>query len=139
MFIRLLQRPPKPQDGNFSLQPWLFRVASNLMIDWLRRAEHGTVLDSSNHLSVPTESPTPYEAMREKDDRAELMRALHSLPESLRETVQMRIYARLKFREIAQIMNCPVPTVIWRMNRALEILRQTMMTNRGGTCDVQER
>ena len=47
-----------------------------------------------------------------------MRQALGQLPSALRQTILLRIDGGLKFRQIADAMDCPLGTVLWRMKEA---------------------
>lgn len=107
VFVRLWQSPP----GEEVTRPraWLFRVAHNLAIDALRRA--------------PLMPPPAPRAEEDTELRLDLEAALAKLPPREREIVALHLNAGLRFREIAQAMDLPLGTALWRYSRALGRLR----------------
>jgi len=57
------------------------------------------------------------------DDRATLAAALADLPEEQRETVVLRVWGGLNFRQIATLTGVPLPTASSRYRYALDRLR----------------
>ena len=55
-------------------------------------------------------------------DQEQILECLNELPDSLRET-EMRIYDELNFREISEKTGTPIGTVLWRMKKALDLLK----------------
>jgi RNA polymerase sigma-70 factor, ECF subfamily len=115
-------------DEKYSLNTWLYRIATNLSIDFLRSSRsreraHGATL----HLVRAREESTASDATRNAED-AELVR--------LFETVSDRLSAKQKAafvlkemqdcetREIAEILNCGESTVRNHLFNARRILRK---------------
>ena len=57
------------------------------------------------------------------EDDAELVRAVQTLPDPLREVVLLKIWGGLTFRQVADTLGQPLPTVAARYRRALDQLR----------------
>jgi RNA polymerase sigma-70 factor, ECF subfamily len=121
-FLKLATRPPRMLFGG-RVQAWLFRVGRNLAMDQFRRP---TVLGSE------PESPlSPHEELARQDDNTQLHRLLSELPEDLRHIVSQRLFARRTFREIAAADSIPMGTAMWRMHRALGMLRRQLREEEG--------
>ena len=117
-------------------RPWLFTVAHRMWIDetrspWRRRRvamEGGT---DSNPAWAPISAlidprKGPRQSAAEREEREQVGAALEELPDAMRQTVLLRIDADMTFREIAETMNCPLGTVLWRMNEATRRLTQRL-------------
>ena len=59
-------------------------------------------------------------------EKLDIERALDQLDEPKRRIVTLHINAGLKFREIAEIMDIPLGTAIWRYNDAIKRLRELL-------------
>ena len=101
---------------------WLLRVTVNCCRDlwrgaWLRRV----VLGAPTLDVVPSQDET----VEEREEKAELMRAVNRLPAPFRETILLHYYQGLGIAEIAQMLNLPEGTISSRLSRArkkLEVL-----------------
>ncbi len=119
-FINLRTRPPQP--GLFRVQAFLFRVARNLSIDYLRtRKDHLAMddLDEQEHPAIQE---------REVPDAESLVsRALDTLPDESREVLVLNLYLGYRFDEIAEMLD-KSPEAIWqRASRARTKLRRTII------------
>lgn len=114
VFLRLWQSPPEENIRN--PRAWLFRVAHNLALDALRRpgAEE-----------LPEQLPAGGFA-EDVHRRLDLEAALASLPSRDREIVTLHLNVGLRFREIAEILDLPLGTVLWRHSRAISALREKL-------------
>ena len=101
---------------------WLLRVTVNACRDlwrgaWLKRV----VLGAPTLEIIPAQDET----IEEREEKEELMRAIHKLPAAFKETVLLHYYQGLGIAEIAQMLNLPEGTISSRLSRArkkLEIL-----------------
>jgi RNA polymerase sigma-70 factor (ECF subfamily) len=116
-FLRFAQRPPRLLFGG-RVQAWLFRVGRNLAIDQFRKPALSLV--------APESPLSPHEELARQDDNAQLHRLLDELPDDLRRIVCQRLFARRSFREIAAADAIPMGTAMWRMHRALGLLRSQL-------------
>jgi RNA polymerase sigma-70 factor, ECF subfamily len=58
----------------------------------------------------------------------QLRTAIQKLPIEFREIIMLREYEDLSYREVANILDCPVGTVMSRLARAREKLREYLTT-----------
>jgi RNA polymerase sigma-70 factor (ECF subfamily) len=120
VFMRVLKyRAGYMGDSRFNV--WLFQIARNAHVDYLRKRKSTLPLDGQ-YVETPSREPLPevaYEANRE----AELVRrALDRLPVQKRELLVLFRFQNLKLREIAELLGCQVGTVKAQVHRALKDL-----------------
>jgi len=120
-FLKLIRKPPQTLVCN-SLAPWLFRVTRNLSIDKCRRKKFEVQRDSSELPEVQSEH-TPLKALTMQNNLEIVRELIQELPDDLKEIVDLRIYGRVSFKEIAVILNIPQGTALWRMHRAMKVLK----------------
>lgn len=63
--------------------------------------------------------------------------ALERLPEDLREVIELRHFQDLSYEELARVLECPTGTVMSRLYRARQTLRQ-LLQERGGFYDAKD-
>lgn len=132
-------------DAAFST--WLFRLTSNVCIDFLRkqkRQQHMslTVTDEDEpgeELAVPDPTPGPEEQTIQNDRRAAVARAMASLPEDWRVVMQLRVVEQLSYEQIAGILDIKVGTVKSRLARARTQLRKILKDGNFFDSDSSER
>lgn len=110
---------------------WLFSIASNKCIDYIRRHKMQTVSlsdisarsdDDSFEFSMPANDPTPEEELMTAQ-RAHMLRDLVAqLKPSYRRIVEMRYFEELSYEEIAQRLALPMGTVKVQLMRARALL-----------------
>jgi RNA polymerase sigma factor (sigma-70 family) len=120
-FLRLInQRSYQPSRP---FRPWLYRVATNVATDYLRRSQP-VPLNAS--FVIADTGPGP-ETTAELSERAEVVRAaLHTLPYELRTVLLLRFYQDLSLQEIADALDIPMGTVKSRLFNAVRRLREGM-------------
>jgi RNA polymerase sigma-70 factor, ECF subfamily len=126
-WIRLLQRGSQ-YNGRQRFDPWLFAIARNLAIDYLRRKRKGLEAaslpdDRDEILLVSSSGPTPFEAAARSEDAIRLAGQLQILSPLYREALLLRFQEDLSLAEIAQVLGAPVTTVTSRIYRGLAALR----------------
>ena len=103
---------------------WLLRIVRNCFYDWLRhqaRADLETPFDEQVH-GPAADSPAPDAALLEKADKELVHQALEALPLEYREVLVMRELEGLSYKEIADVAELPIGTVMSRLARAREQL-----------------
>lgn len=122
VFLKLIHKPPRMLLSD-SLAPWLFRVTRNLAID-RRRSRKFEVCEEEAGLNNMSEEQGPFEESCAQSEYALLRDLVEQLPQSLKDVVYLRMNGEVPFREIATILSIPQGTALWRMHRAVQILRE---------------
>jgi RNA polymerase sigma-70 factor, ECF subfamily len=113
---------------------WLLAIVRNTAYTWLRRnrsADPPVPFEEEQH---PHEAlPVDIELIRRADSRA-LRMAMEELPTEFREIVVLRDLEGLSYKEIAEVADLPIGTVMSRLSRARSRLRQALhkLSNAGG-------
>lgn len=124
-FIRII-RNVRRFDTDRKFSSWAFRIAGNVCSDTMRKESRQAAKNSAVAATTEITSPGP-EKTFDRSDRARRIREhVAALPPEHRQVVMLREFAGLPFREIADIMDCPLSTAIGRMRDAL-IKLKTMM------------
>jgi RNA polymerase sigma-70 factor (ECF subfamily) len=106
-----------------SFDTWLFAIAHNAAMDWLKRRRD----DSLEQIPEPPREGRDALERLLAAERAELVaRGLDSLPPEYRETLTLRFEEDMKLEEIAEVVGAPLPTVKSRLRRGLERLRERL-------------
>jgi RNA polymerase sigma-70 factor (ECF subfamily) len=126
-WVRVLQRGSQ-YNGRQRFDPWLFAIARNLAIDYLRKKRKAvqTVSLPDDHdavLLLPSSGPSPFEAAARSQDAMRLAGRLQILAPLYREALLLRFQEDMSLPEIAQVVGAPVTTVSSRIYRGLATLR----------------
>jgi len=127
------------EDARFST--WLYRIASNLAVDFCRRRGKGPVLgveedvgqrDVGPSASATTFGQTPSKALERQQLHVAILAALDALPEEHRQVVLLRELEGLSYREIAEITGVAEGTVMSRLFYARKKLQAMLAEHRPG-------
>lgn len=122
----------------YKFSSWIFKIASNLTIDAIRKKELETVsLDGSRNASTPDEvdatritvesrDENPEEFLEAKELGQEIERAIGELRPEYRTAILLRHVEGRPYEEIAEIMSVPLGTVKTYIHRARAELRETL-------------
>ena len=116
---------------------WLFAVMRNIAIDWHRESSRRvSILPSAQEELTEIagremdEPLAPLATMKEEEFRefldAAVVRAFDTLDAPFREVVVLSVAGELTYREISEVLDCPVVTVMSRMARARSALRERL-------------
>lgn len=115
------------RDGD--ARPWFLGIVRNTCFDALARARQWPQAQMPDDDSWDIEGgsgPGPEEALYEREIGARVDAAIRALPPPLREVVVLRELEGLDYAAIARIAGVPVGTVMSRLSRARERLRQAL-------------
>jgi RNA polymerase sigma-70 factor, ECF subfamily len=134
-WMRVMQRI-KSYDPRRSFEGWLFAIAHNLAIDFLRRRQPESLdepSDSGETQSERTQSSDPgaLDCLLSQERADWVARIVENLPISFREVLTLRFEEEMKLEEIAMALDIPMGTVKTRLHRALKALRQLMEKKTG--------
>ena len=122
VFLKLINKPPRVLICD-SIGPWLFRVTRNLAIDKRRRRKF-EIHEEDTDMPEAREEGDPLSSLRDRNDIEVVRRLVGELPKELRDVVELRIDGDVPFKDIARVLAIPQGTALWRMHRAVEVLRQ---------------
>jgi RNA polymerase sigma-70 factor (ECF subfamily) len=131
-FIKAYQALPAFR-GQSAFYTWLFRIAMNLAHDKARQRgaqgrAFGTerVTEEEWERTMPDPGEEPDAAAARAEDRARITRALEALPEHHRAIIMLSDLEGLSYREIADVLNIPMGTVMSRLHNARKRLRSSL-------------
>jgi RNA polymerase sigma-70 factor, ECF subfamily len=119
-----------------NFKAWIFRILRNTFLTSRSAlASSRTVFleDHPDSIEIADSALTPEAILIQASSSAAVRRALHELPPHLREVILLSDLEELKYREIAGILDVPIGTVMSRLARARQALRQLLQPTIGGT------
>jgi RNA polymerase sigma-70 factor, ECF subfamily len=124
-WLRILERGHS-YDGKSRFEPWLFAVARNLAMDYVRKRPVFS-LDTNDTLEPPaSQAPSPFEQAARTEDAQRLAQSLAALEPHYREALVLRFQEDLSLEEMSGVVGAPVSTVSSRIYRGLAALRAQM-------------
>lgn len=118
-----------------AMKPWLLAILRNVChAEFTRRARSAARaiddLPESGEATTPlwqeTEDTPETQALQKRDANS-IQRMIAALPEPFHETFVLREIQNLSYREIAEIVDAPVGTVMSRLARARAMLRSAWL------------
>jgi RNA polymerase sigma-70 factor, ECF subfamily len=125
-WIRVLERGHQ-YDGKHEFATWLYAVARNLTIDYLRKKSplslDGLMEDEEHAAFEPADNrPPAWEIVQQREQAERVSAVLVSIPAECRETLVLRFQEGLSLDEIARVTSAPLGTVKSRLYRGLNML-----------------
>lgn len=134
-FKRLGQYTP-----NFAFSTWLFRIATNNCIDFIRRKRKNTFSldrpmqdDEGGEMMIDIKAETldPEEHIMKKQKIVLLRELVDKLKPRYRALIEMRYFQELSYEEIAAELDLPLGTVKAQLFRAREFLYNVLKNTQG--------
>jgi RNA polymerase sigma-70 factor (ECF subfamily) len=136
-FIKVLNNIDRYR-SEFKLSSWLFKIANNVTIDYLRKRQLATVsLDGSPHaqtaaeaqatsLDVESRGESALEAIESRELGSAIERAIGKLRPEYRSCILLRHVEGRSYEEIAATLDLPLGTVKTYIHRARHELREAL-------------
>lgn len=129
-FNRIQQYSP-----NFAFSTWLFKIASNNCIDFIRKkrikvTSMDTGITKSDgeviYFDASSDTLDPQETMMQKQKVNAMREVVSKLKPRYRELIEKRYFEELSYEEIAEELNLPLGTVKAQLFRARDFLSNMM-------------
>ena len=123
---------------NFAFSTWLFKIASNNCIDFIRKQRTNTVsldqsVDEDENLSpsslIQSDTPDPEATMINKQKVMLMRDVVTKLKPRNRSLIELRYFSEYSYEEIAEQMELPIGTVKAQLFRARELLLNILKNN----------
>jgi RNA polymerase sigma-70 factor (ECF subfamily) len=115
-----------------NLKSWLFTILRNIRLNQVR---DGVSKSRVVEMDDPADGARQFEDKSSKDPlflylakvkQADVRKAIEELPLAYREVIVLREFEELSYEEIAQVLDCPPGTVMSRLSRARERLKEML-------------
>src|SRR5499433_3768981 len=131
-FIRAWQALPSFR-GQSAFYTWLFRIVVNVASDRARqRAARGRAFGTERvpeedwERTMVDQAALPDDEARRAEERGRITQALAALPEHHRTIIMLSDLEGLSYREIAEVLDIPMGTVMSRLHNARKRLRDVL-------------
>lgn len=119
---------------DFAFSTWLFRIATNNCIDFIRKkrlnvVSLNTLTDhegEERQFEVRSENLNPEESSIKKQENEKLKNIVEQLPSRYRTLIVLRYFEEQSYEEIAQQLDLPLGTVKAQLFRARDLLANIM-------------
>jgi len=121
-----------------SFATWLYRIATNVCLDQLRRRgrERQRLLPletgDDEGARLRDNSPGPEERLLDRERAGALKQAVRELPDGYRTALALHHYQGLSYSQVAAAMGLPEKTVATRIHRAKKMLREKLLGGEDG-------
>ncbi len=113
---------------------WIFRIATNLSIDRIRKKKPDYFLDAelskseglTMYSQVANDSPLPEDELVSLELQQIVQEEILKLPEKYRAVVVLKYIEELSLKEISDILELPISTIKTRIHRGREALRKQL-------------
>jgi RNA polymerase sigma-70 factor (ECF subfamily) len=113
------------QEGT-NLRAWMYKILRNTFLSSRTglAAKNTDRLDDDAEIAATT--PTSESLLLQMENSQAVMDALASLPMGYREIILLVDVEELSYKDAAQVLNVPIGTVMSRLSRARNLLRQAL-------------
>ncbi|MFD2442544.1 RNA polymerase sigma factor SigW [Bacillus sp. CGMCC 1.16607] len=113
---------------------WLYRIATNLCIDRIRKKKPDYYLDSevsgtdglNMYSHIPSTTDMPEKELESLELEETIQREIMKLPDKYRSVIVLKYIDELSLNEISELLNLPIGTVKTRIHRGREALRKQL-------------
>lgn len=104
---------------------WYHRILKNLCLDRLASRKHHAA-NPEKAMAMATSDATQEASMLASEDERRVHAAIESLPDDLREVIELRHFADASYAEMADLLEIPIGTVMSRLYRARKTLKEAL-------------
>ncbi len=122
-FVRLYRNASKYREQE-RLGPYLYRIATNLVVSEVRREKRWSLLLPRLHASTSQFAPSPDATLLTDEIQRQVLAALEELPIKYRAPLVLFEIEEWPYDEIAKALEIPSGTVKSRISRARELMRR---------------
>lgn len=123
---------------NYAFSTWLYRIATNHTIDYLRKKKLKTLSidepvssrDGEMEMQLPDENAQTDRKIIRSQRQKMVQEAIEDLPEKYRDVIKLRHMQEKSYQEIADVLDLPLGTVKAHIYRAREMLYKALKDKR---------
>ena len=125
VFLKALESLGSYKERGVPMQAWLFRIAHNLVVDYLRRSSRQGMI-SVDVVEVEAES-NPQEIAETSIEMARVSEAMAELTPAQKQVIELRFFGELTSEEAGKVMNKSSGAVREMQSAAIKRLRQLLV------------
>jgi RNA polymerase sigma-70 factor, ECF subfamily len=122
------------QEGT-NFRAWMYTILRNAFLtsrSWLKVQNEISLEDDQGHGPIPAHSATPESIVLQLESSAAVIDAIAALPVIYREVVLLSDIEELSYKETARALGVPIGTVMSRLSRGRNLLKQTLAVDPAG-------
>ncbi|MEW5901897.1 MAG: RNA polymerase sigma factor [Acidobacteriota bacterium] len=131
VFFRILKYR-KTFQGQSKFTVWMYQIARNVHVDHLRKQKLDVPLEGQ-YEEPESQEATPPEKLSAEMDIVLLKKALDRLPLKKREVLVLSRFQQMKYKEIAELLDCDIGSIKSTVHRAIKQLGKIYLELQGGT------
>ena len=123
---------------NFAFSTWLFKIATNNCIDFIRKKQASpSIIDQASDemngytVNIQSDMPDPEETLINRQKFAQLREVVSQLKPRYRNLIELRYYKEYSYEEISKELDLPIGTIKAQLFRAKTLLYNIL--NKTGT------
>lgn len=132
-FLRVYNNLEK-YDDTMKFSTWIYRIATNLCIDRLRKRKPVYSLDAESsdyegldgYSMIPSDNRTPESELLISETQSIIHQAIDTLPPKYKSVMILRYIHELSLQEVGEVLDMPVTTIKTRVHRGREFLRKKL-------------
>lgn len=137
VFIKVIKGLPCYQSRD-KFKSWIFKIARNMTIDYLRKNKNKKTCSIDEKIQVekskdftikdllPSKDYGPEKILEKKELKENLIKSLEELTTEQKEVFLLRHDLGFSFKEITELLNCPLNTALGRMHQAIKKIRKSL-------------
>lgn len=125
VFVKAFESAPSFEWKGIPLSAWLFRIAHNLVVDYIRREKKQPTVSLDESLTVSDSNPQL--EVERRLDIERLVSAIKRLTEAQREVIGLRFAGGLSIAEVARVMAKSEGAVKALQHSAIVALRRLLL------------
>ena len=118
---------------------WLLKIVRNTTYTWMKKNRRTEIVYEISEEIAEDRSKGVESQLMEKAERDLLRMNLRGLPATLREVMVLRHIEGLSYREISELIDTPLGTVMSRLSRGRQLLMKTLNSHRPLSVQVPEK
>jgi RNA polymerase sigma factor (sigma-70 family) len=114
---------------NFAFSTWLFKIATNNCIDFIRKKQASpSIIDQASDemdsytVNIQSDMPDPEEALINRQKFAQLREVVSQLKPRYKNLIELRYYKEYSYEEISKELDLPIGTIKAQLFRAKTLL-----------------